>query len=297
MRRNRLRTNVIVTAMMALCLAGCITRTRRLTPDQVPLPAETISKPALLEKIKASSVALKTLQVLNSTLKVTQKISADQLKEFGKGSAIPITGVIFVERPSKLRLQVQLSGAVTAADLTSDERQFKINIPHGLNAFGVGNVTAPVGEVSFPCSLRPSHILDALFVDGEKYIGIPGFTSIRWEKTEGIRSYYYILFAKNDSPIQQLKYDRTDKQVVQKIQFLEDGSVEADVRYSNYMMVNSISFPKVIEIDRPIERYTLEMKISEAVFNETIPESKFVLDRPPNANDLDMRTCKTVKRP
>ena len=283
---------VPITALsVVLCLTGCISRTKRLTPDQVLLPAESLSKPALLEKIKAESVMVKTLKITNSTLKLTQQVAADRLKEFGKGILGNIGGVIFVERPDKLRLRVDLSGAIVGADLVSDDRQFRISVPH-LNEFGISSITAPVGDVSFPCNLRPSHILDALFVDGEKYINVPGIRSILTEQTEGIRSYYLIDFVMDDIKIQQLWYDRTDKQVVRKIQYKEDGRKEAEVRYSDYTTVNSITFPKLIQINRPIEHYSLEMKISEMVFNEPIPPDKFQLDRPPSANDLDMKTCK-----
>jgi len=289
------RIVLMATISAALSLTGCIVHTKRLTPDQVMLPAETISKPALLEKIKAASIAVKTLKITSSTLKVTQKISSDELKEIGKG-AFSLAGVILVERPSKLRLDVNFSG-ITGADLASDDRQFKIYVPHKINAFGTGSVAAPVGDVSFPCSLRPSHILDALFVDGEKYMNSPDVLTSRREQTEGIRSYYLIDFIRKDgTAIQELWYDRTEKQVTRKIEYAEDGRPEADVKYSNYTTVNSIAFPKVIQINRPIEQYTLEMNISEMIFNEAIPAEKFLLDKPASANDLDMKTCKTVKR-
>jgi len=291
---RKLRVVLITFAMTTLCLAGCIGgKTKRLTPDQIMLSAETISKPALLEKIKAASVGIKTLVITNSTLKVTQKIAADQLKEFGKGVFKP-DGIIFVERPDKLRLQVELSG-ITGADMQSDERQFKVYVPHGLNAFGIGSVSAPVGDVSFPCNLRPNHILDALFVDGEKYMDNPAVNIARREQSEGIRSYYLIDFIRNDSFVQELWYDRTDKQVTRKIQYAEDGRPEAIVRYSNFTTIGSIQFPKSIEINRPIEQYTLEMTINEMVFNEPISPDKFQLDRPAGTNDLDMKTCKPVK--
>jgi len=296
MRSVNIRIVLIAAISVVLSLTGCITRTKRLTPDQVLLAAENLSKPALLDKLIASSAALKTLKV-NSYLKVTQQISSDQLKEFGKGP-LSITGDIAVERPNKLRLQVGLGGAVTGAEIESDDRQFRIYIPHKLNAFGIGSIAAPVGDVSFPCSLRPNHILDALFVDGEKYFNKPDeFVTSVVANTEGVRSFYLVHIFKHDgTPIQELWYDRTDKHVVRKKQYTEDGRIEADVRYSNYSTVGSISFPKVIDINRPIEKYSLEMKINDMYFNETIPESAFVLDRPPNANELDMTTCKTVKR-
>jgi hypothetical protein len=293
---RKIRILLIAAISVVLSLSGCITRTRRLTPDQVLLPAETLTKPALLQKIRVSSTALKTLKVINSTLKVTQQITSDQLKEFGKG-LFKIDAVIAVERPNKLRLQVQFSG-ITAADLESDDRQFRIFIPHVLNAYGIGNVTSPVGAVSFPCNLRPSHILDALFVDGEKYFDNQDVGTVRIERTEGIRSFYIVEFYRrsNDSPIEELWYDRTDKQVTRKIQYTEDGREEAIVRYSNYATIDSIPFPREIEIKRPMEHYTLEMKISDMVFNEVISASSFQVDRPSNANDLDLSTCKVKPR-
>ena len=106
---------------------------------------------------------------------------------------------------------------------------------------------------------------------------------------------FRILFVRADIAIEELTFDRYVGQVTRKIHYREDGNIEADVRYSNYDKVDSIQFPKLIMINRPIENYTLEMKFEKLSLNKPVQDSQFTLERPEGSDDLDLTTGKVTK--
>jgi hypothetical protein len=284
--------------MVASLLAGCISHTRHVAKNQVLLKADKMTKPALLDRLMARSLEIKTLTVTKSSLKASHALSGDAIKDF-----IGVGGTIVVDRPSHIYLEVEKLGA-TLVDMSSDGKHYKVSIPHlSPSRYGVGEAVEPVGTVEFPYSLRPSHILDALFVDGEQYIGVSGITTAFKERKEpqadGIHSYYVVEFLRGDTPLEELWVDRTapGMQVTRKTQYKEDGRIEADIQYSDYGVFDSIPFPRMIVINRPIENYSLELQFQNLELNRTVDSAAFDVPRPPGAQDFDVNTGKVINRP
>jgi hypothetical protein len=141
-----------------------------------------------------------------------------------------------------------------------------------------------------------------LFVDGEQYIGVSGIMTVLREDKEpqpdGIHSYYVIEFVRGDTLLEDLWVDRTGTgmQVTRKRQYKEDGRLEADIRYSDYGMFDSIPFPKMIVISRPIENYSLELQLQDVELNRSVESAAFDVPRPPGAQDFDVNTGKVINR-
>jgi hypothetical protein len=290
----KLRFTVSVILLGAALLSGCISHTLRLPQDQVLLKADTITKAALLEKLRTDSLAIKTLVVSKSTLKASRMQSNEAIKAYHD-----VSGRIAVDRPGHLRLEIEK--LITLAQMVSDEKQYRVSIPPE-GKFGVGDVAAPVKGADFPYNLRPSHILDALFVDGEQYVGKPGIDSYLFVVTEpqpdGLHSYSVIMFGKvGGVTLEQLWFDRTVgvDEVVRKVSYREDGEIEADIRYSNFQMFGNIPFPMKIVIKRPIENYALEMNIEKLDLNKPVDAAMFILNRPDGVDDVDLNTGKDMK--
>jgi hypothetical protein len=279
--------------LVAGLFSGCISRTHDLPKDQILLAADTMSKSALLERLKGRSLSVQTLVVKQSTLKPSQLVSGEAIKDYAD-----VKGKIAVDRPAQLRLEIEK--IVTVAQMVSDGKTYKVYInPKG--KFGVGDVSAPVQDAEFPYNLRPSHLLDALFVDGEAHMGKAGIDTFVTEYTEshpdGIHSFYRILFGKvGGVPLEELLFDRTlgVMEVVQKKTFLPDGRVEADILYSDFGIFSSIPFPRKIVIKRPIENYSLEVLIEQMELNNPVNPSMFVLNRPQGVDDVDLNTGKDI---
>ncbi len=289
--RFRLAIPVLLGAAL---LSGCISRRVRLPQDQVLLKADTITKAALLEKLRTDSLSVTTLVVSKSTLKASRMLSNETINKYHD-----VSGKIAVDRPGHLRLEIEK--VITLAQMVSDEKQYRVSVPPE-GKFGVGDVAAPVRGADFPYNLRPSHILDALFVDGEQYLGKPGIDSYLIVVTEpqpdGLHSYSVILFGKiGGVPLEELWFDRTVgiEEVVRKKSYREDGEVEADIRYSNFQMFGGIPFPMKIVIKRPIENYALEMNIEKLELNKPVNAAMFILNRPDGVDDVDLNTGKDIK--
>ena len=280
--------------MLAVGLfSGCISHTVDLPKDQILLPADSMSKPQLLERLKERSMAVQTMVIQQSTLKPSRMISGEAIKDYAD-----VTGKIAVERPSHLRLEIEK--VITLAQMVSDEKVYKVYV-NQKGKFGVGDVSAPSQGAEFPYNLRPTHILDALFVDGEQFMGKPGIDAFVREDTlsqpDGVHSYYIILFGKSGGvSLEELWFDRTVgvMEVVRKKTYLPDGKVEADILYSDYGIFNSIPFPRKIFIKRPIENYSLEVNIERMELNKPVDASMFVLNRPTGVDDVDLNTGKDI---
>lgn len=284
--------------LTVVLLTGCLaSRTHHLSKAEVPLEAYTLTKSAVLEKLKASSRAIKTLRIDNSIISAQKIVSRDVVVDYGKGSLLTYTGRILVERPSRLHMQIDASG-FQGTDVVSDDKQYKVSIPF-YNAFGIASITDPIQSDDFKCNLRPSLILDALFVDGEQYFEDKSVVTVFHEFNELQHSYYLIDLVRIEGgePLEELWFDRYYQEVTRKIQYSKDGVRLSDVQYFNFQMVNSIPFPQKIVIDRPVDKYKLEMNIVTMSLNDPVDPIKLTLDRPPNADELDFKTCKAVKRP
>jgi len=287
---------VSLALIAVMLLSGCIVHKVRLPKEQILLKVEKMSKASLLEKLKVRSAEVRTLIVDKMALKASQPISNETVNEIHSPL---LSGVIVVDRTGRIHLEIDLA-LTTQAEMVSDGKRYKFSLPYrGSGQFGEADVSAPVLSDKFPYNMRPGQIIDALFVDGEKYIDDKEIKTVVRESTEehpdGLHPLFRILFVRADIAIEELTFDRYVGQVTRKIHYREDGSIEADVRYSNYDKVDSIQFPKLIMINRPIENYTLEMKFEKLSLNKPVQDSQFTLERPEGSDDLDLTTGKVTK--
>jgi len=295
----RMRSFVSMVLVACALLTGCISRTRTVAKDLRTLKAESMTKTALLDRLKTQSQAISTLKVKNSVLKASRMKSGAEFTDYHN-----VNGVIAVDRPD--HIYVEISEVLTLVEMVSDGKQYRVSIPLR-KTFGTGDVAVPpVPDIDFKYNLRPSHILDALFVDGEKYLGDPEIKPYLTQKndpqSDGLHPCYVVLFAKmNGEVLEELWFDRTQKtmDVARKIRFKPDGEVEADIRYSAYDTFGSIRFPMSIVISRPIENYALDMKLEKekVEFNTPLGADTFTLTQPEDGVDiLDLNTGKVVKK-
>jgi len=88
--------------------------------------------------------------------------------------------------------------------------------------------------------------------------------------------YRKILFERvNLVPHHQIVYDTT-------------GEIATDATYQVYRDYNGVSFPAVIEIDRPQEEYSIRLTVEKLVINEPIRDDQFALQPPPGSQLVDL---------
>src|SRR5262249_51456272 len=134
-----------------------------------------------------------------------------------------------------------------------------------------------------------------LFVDVVPYLDKPQVKYLFEEVVDGRRSFYVFTFMDGSGSGQELRVleklwiDRNaDLDVSRKQVFRPDGKVETDVQYSNYRNVGNIRYPQIIEIQRPIEDYTLKVSFESTKFNEKLQDNTFNLERPEGSELVQM---------
>jgi outer membrane lipoprotein-sorting protein len=279
--------------VVLLVQSSCIKKTISLPPDQRPLAAKNATRAELLQALQERSSQIKTLQ--------TATVLLDLKQGTGKSGVVDqyrqTSGIIIVERPSQIRIQVQAPLVLTTvATMVSDGKKYRLSIPYPTNKFGEADVDAPVKPTSSISNLRPQVFLEGLFVDIRPYQNKPNVRFGTEEQTQGIHSYY--VFNVNDTTtdapfedvLEKIWIDRLDLQVTRKQVFGKNGALQTDVQYSNYQDVGGIPFPQEIVIQRPGESLEVKMTFQpdKLKLNETVDPSAWELTRPEDAETLDL---------
>jgi outer membrane lipoprotein-sorting protein len=265
--------------LFLLVQTSCIKKTTVVPQEQRLLPAKTASRSELLEGLHEKS---KEIQTLKATVALDFSRGGPQsgvLDEYRQTK-----GYVFVERPSHIRIQVQMPIVLTTvATMVSDGSEYRVSIPIK-NQYAVMNVDAPVNPKNSLSNLRPKIFLDGLFVDLTPYENRPSVKSLFEENVEGVRSYYIFTFVDTAGPelqpLEKIWIDRSNLEVSRKQVFGKEGKVETDVDYLNYKMRDGLAFPEVIVIHRPVEDFTVKMTFQQLAANEKLEAKVFDLPRP-----------------
>ena len=272
--------------LLLLVQAGCIKKTTVVPQSERLLPAQTATRSELLQALQEKS---KQLETLKATVGI----------EFSRGGAKSgvldeyreTKGYVFVERPSHIRVQVQMPVVLTTvAIMVSDGQQYRLSIPIK-NQFAIEDVNAPISPDSSLSNLRPQIFLDGLFVDITQY---ENKQPLFEEAVVGTHSYYVFSFFDNSGSEPQLQeklwIDRNDMMEVSRKQlFDKEGRLETDVDYQNYAGEGGQRYPKVIIIHRPIEDFTVKMTFQQTTMNEKLDAKIFDLPRPEGSKLVQVR--------
>jgi len=294
MRRSQVLAVVYLAALL-LGETGCLFRTRLVEMRTSTAKLQTATQQELVDRINRDSSQIKTL---NATVEIAPSVGGEK-----KGKVTDyqeITGYILVRKPDMLRM-IGLFPIVRnkAFDMVSDGTRFKLSIP-AKNKFYVGSA-----EVTKPASnplenLRPQVIYNALLlpeIDKDEIAVLENDTETvldaktkklvqqpdyvidiirRSDVGPGWYLYRKILFERvNLVPHHQIVYDTT-------------GEIATDATYQVYRDYNGVSFPAVIEIDRPQEEYSIRLTVEKLVINEPIRDDQFALQPPPGSQLVDL---------
>ena len=276
----------LLVCLLLLVQAGCIKKTTVVPQSQRLLPAQTATRSELLQALQEKS---KQLETLKATVGI----------EFSRGGAKSgvldeyreTKGYVFVERPSHIRVQVQMPVVLTTvAIMVSDGQQYRLSIPIK-NQYAIEDVNAPISPDSSLSNLRPQIFLDGLFVDITQY---ENKQPLFEEAVVGTHSYYVFSFFDNSGSepqlLEKLWIDRADMMDVSRKQlFDKEGRLETDVDYQNYAGEGGQRYPKVIIIHRPIEDFTVKMTFQQTTMNEKLDAKIFDLPRPEGSKLVQVR--------
>jgi hypothetical protein len=136
--------------------------------------------------------------------------------------------------------------------------------------------------------LRPQHILDALLVPGADSANEQYFLN---QEREDAHVYYVLNMVARQTGdrlalLRRVWFDGSSLELVRAEYYDAQGAVVEDVRYSGYQDYQGVRFASYIQLDRPVDDYSLGMIVQQATFNQPILAERFVLNKPANAEEI-----------
>ena len=293
MRRSPFLTTVFLSTLL-LGDTGCLFRTRVVEPRTSTAKLQIATKQGLIDLINKQALGLKTL---NATVNIDTSIGGEK-----KGKVTDyqeIRGYILVRKPDMLRM-IGLFPLVrnTAFDMVSDGNRFKLSIP-AKSKFYVGS-----SEVTRPSSnalenLRPQVIYNALFlpdVNGADEIAVlendtETVVDPKTKKLAEQPDYVINVIRRADHEwyiARKIIFDRVHLVPHRQIIFNTAGDVVTQATYQVYKDYNGVSFPNVIEIERPLEEYTIRLTVEKITINEPLRDDQFALQQPPGSQLVNL---------
>jgi outer membrane lipoprotein-sorting protein len=275
-------------ALLALVSTGCLGPVRRTTvvaSSQAPAPALDATLPDLLTRLNNQSEKIQTLSATVDFQPTAGSVYSGVIKEYHD-----VKGFILLKKPAMIRILGQAPVVRTNIfDMVSDGREFRLSIPPK-QKFIVGKTEFRRPSKNALENLRPQHILDALVIPPLDRAA----SQVSFEEDEADGRRYYVLTALQPvgidefSPLRKIWFDRSDLNIARLQIYSTGGTYIEDVHYSGYQDFEGVSYPTKIRLQRPVEDYALEIDVEKAVFNQPIPEEKFELKKPANAQLVEL---------
>jgi outer membrane lipoprotein-sorting protein len=209
-----------------------------------------------------------------------------------------ITGYVLVRKPDMLRM-IGLFPIVRnkAFDMVSDGDRFKLYIP-AKNKFYVGSAQVTNPSSNALENLRPQVIYNALLLPeiGQDDVAVleNDTETILDRKTKKLLEqpdYVIDIIRRSGNNwylARRIIFERVNLVPHRQIVFDESGDVATEATYQVYQDYNGISYPNVIEINRPQEEYTIRLTMSKLVLNDLLRDDQFVLQQPAGSQLVDL---------
>lgn len=273
---------LIPVAAVLLCTNCAVKRTTKVAPASVAPPPVETSADALAAKLQKERQSIRTLFATVALEPTTGSVYSGVIKEYHD-----VRAFILVQAPDHIRMAGQAPVVRTAIfDMASDGKQFEVSIPPR-QKFIIGSTQAAGSSKSSLENLRPQHILDALLVPSldsstERYF-------LNQERQNArIYDVLNIIASEGEGVIlkRRVWFDASTLDL-SRVEFYDAKGVPIeDVRYSADQDYQGVRFPSHIELERPMEDYSLGISIEKATFNQPITPDKFELQKPPNAEEI-----------
>ena len=288
-RRSRFRlTSVLLIAISAFPLSGCLFRTRVRERQVSTAPLKSATQQELIQYVNQQAAKIQSMQAtvdINSSVGDEKNSKVTDYKE--------IRGYVLARKPAMLRMKGLLPVVRnTAFDMVSDGQTFKVWIPPK-NKFVTGNnLEGGVQPEKRLENLRPQAIYDALLPReiGPDEIAVleNGYETVLDPKRRRVDQPDYELAIISKGPSgwylsRKIAFSRTDLRPHRQIIYDQKGNVATDAKYDQFADHEGIDFPNSIEIERPQEDYDILLTIVKLELNKALKDDQFALEQPSGA--------------
>jgi hypothetical protein len=276
----------VVVGLFGLLAPGCAVRhVTKVEASKVPPPSQEASTADLVARVNAWSEGIRTLVATVDLEPTAGSVYSGVIKEYHD-----VKGFILFQKPALIRMVGQAPIIRTQIfDMTSDGKEFRVYVAPK-EKFIVGNTESTRPAKNSLENLRPQHIVEALLVPPLD----PARENYFREEGEENGRRYYVLTVLEPGADRELSlrrkvwFDRTDLAITELQVYGAQGAYSEDVRYAQYQDFEGVRYPTRIQIRRPIEDYRLTISILKATFNQPIEPEKFELEKPKNAELVDL---------
>ena len=279
---------LVALAVLMLSVSGCLSRTRTVNRRLVnPANLKVATLPELVQTIDSDA---RKIHTFTATVEIATSVGGAK-----KGKVTEyqqIKGYILEKDPDMLRMigKVPLVGT-TLFDMVSDGKTFKLSIPV-TNRFIVG----PAQEGAVPSTntlenLRPHVFFDSLLLHEIAADEIPVLeqsTQIVTDAKNKKKSWevpdYVVDIIKKDGEFwymeRKIEFDRINLKPYRQLIYDQSGQVATEATYEEYEDFNGMSFPSIIQINRPKEEYSVRLIVEKLQVNTPMTDEQFVLKQP-----------------
>jgi outer membrane lipoprotein-sorting protein len=272
---------------IAPALTGCLTHTRSVPKTR---PADVVLNATLDQLLKNVDMQYDAIQTINSAVEIAATTGGAR-----QGQVIEhpsFGGYIFLRKPEDLRvlLRVPILGS-QALDMVSDGKNWKLWIPpRRIAMVGTNEVTKP--STNGLENLRPAVIFDSLVVRGlgaDQIVVLTQDTRVIQNpvnKKDLIEEPDYDLeildqpHGQTAHTVRVIHISRANLLPYQQDIYGPDGTVITRALYSNYQKFGDIPFPMKIQIDRPVDQYSLTVTMTKLTLNQKLDDDQFELKIP-----------------
>jgi hypothetical protein len=261
--------------------------TRKLPIPKVPSIIQTVTPDDLVARLNQRWAALDSL---NATVEI--QTSELKSKEGVAKDYTTIRGHILMRKPEMLRVfgQVPVLGT-RMFDMASDGKDFTLFIPSKSMAVKGPNKQRKKSANRLE-NLRPGFFLDAMVVRGlepdDLYAVVADSETIEDTARKhlfNVPEYRLSISRRNPgsqqlTPVRVVLFHRDDLLPYEQDIYDRDGNLETHVDYANYQDFDSVRYPSMITIRRPLEEYQIVLTVEKVVENMELKDDQFQIKIP-----------------
>jgi outer membrane lipoprotein-sorting protein len=260
----------------AVLACGCAVSHKQAVPPEAVRPSLTADKAELIARYNRQAEAIRSLNAAVEFQATAGSGYAGVIETYRR-----VNGFVLAERPALVRVIGQAPVVrKDIFDMVSDGTTFRIFIP-SKKKFLVGSDKLERPAKRPIENLRPQHLLDALF-----WPAIPSHEPVLFEESDAPPKRSYVLTVVQATRqgleiARRIWFDRADLSVARIEIFEPEGKLVSDIRYSDWLPADQLSFPRRILLRRPHDDYELEIDVRHIALNAPIPHDRFKLAQPP----------------
>jgi outer membrane lipoprotein-sorting protein len=193
-----------------------------------------------------------------------------------------VRGYILFRKPADIRIQADYPVIrTTAFDMVSNGTEFKFYLP-AKNRFVVGANDAPANSPNKLENLRPQAFLESLLI---RPIDPAKEQSLLMDDTDEDIAVYILVVFGNDAKgnavaLRSIWFDRVDLSIIKQQIYAPNSNIINETRYASWTDYSGVSFPKSLQINRPIDGYGVTISLVDMKMNVPVTDKQFELAQP-----------------